>query len=344
MNFPQPEKTLTSSSLSEIMKVITLLFLCLSLFAHQFVAAQTSLPDYCTNGMAAANFYQCIYSNTETCGDCENEDIYENNINFTTCASLTDHVCPFFRCCSACAPTTERFFECYIYPDYTDAVPDLQSCDIDCSAFPYGNNSTDDAEPCVAEYDSWIVCTSKEYESCFDCFASDDQLSWTSGDSCADEIQYFCFYNECCPSCQSEWSASYQCDIAEESASSSTNRTCPLSCNGVNISISSGGFTDGNGTIGGTTSGNVTNGGISSGGTSSGNTTNGGTSSGGATNGGTPSGSNTNEGSSTQNVTNGGTPTENPTNGGSTNSGSEIRGGTTNNLMLLLLQLSNLLL
>ena len=336
---------MTSSSLSEIMKVITLLFLCLSLFAHTFVAAQTTLPDYCTDRTAFANFYQGIYLNTETCGDCENEDIYENNINFTTCASLTDHVCPFFRCCSACATTTERFFECYIYPDYyNNTLLNLQSCDFDCSAFPYGSNSTDDTEPCGAEVESWVACTSKEYEPCLDCFASDDQLSWTSGGSCADEQQYFCYFNECCPSCQSEWSAYYQCDIAEESASSSTNRTCPLSCNGVDISISSGGFTDGNGTIGGTTSGNVTNGGSSSGGTSSGNTTNGGTSSGGATNGGTPSGSNTNEGSSTQNVTNGGTSTGGPTTVGSTSSGIGIKSGTTNNLMLLLLQLSIMLL
>ena len=88
-------------------------------------------------------------------------------------------------------------------------------------------------------------------------------------DKCADEQQSFCFYFDCCPSCQFEWTAAYHCDIDLESTSSTINSTCPLNCNGDNIITASGGISNGNGTSGG-----ITNGGTSSGNTTSGNGTN----------------------------------------------------------------------
>ena len=120
---------------STIAEFTIVLLLILTLFVQHFAAAQTTLPDYCTDNTATADFVQCVYSNTETCGDCYDADIYENNINFTSCAGLTDHVCPFFRCCSACATKTERFFECNIFPDYKNTLLDLQSCAFDCSVW-----------------------------------------------------------------------------------------------------------------------------------------------------------------------------------------------------------------
>ena len=245
------------------------LFLFLSPFAQLFTAAQTTLTEYCTDGMADADFYQCNYSNTATCTDCEDEDIYINNINFTTRADLTDHVCPFFLCWFACETKTGKFFECSIYPDYTNSITTLQSCDIDCSAFPYGNNQNGAAEPCEVEWESWVVCTSNDYKSSLDCFVDDDHCMPNDSDKCADEQQSFCFYFDCCPSCQFEWTAAYHCDIDLESTSSTINSTCPLNCNGDNIITASGGISNGNGTSGG-----ITNGGTSSGNTTSGNGTN----------------------------------------------------------------------
>jgi hypothetical protein len=228
------------SSTSAIMEFTFVLFLFLSTFAQQFATEQTTSPEYCIDEMANADFYQCIYSNTATCADCKDEDIYINNINFTTCADLTDHVCSFFNCCFACETKTEKFFECSICPDYTNSIATLQPCAFDCSAFPYGNNQNGAAEPCEVEWESWIVCTSKDYKSCLDCLDYDNQV-FSTVDNCAEEQQEFCYYFDCCPSCQSEYTAAYQCAIE------TGNSTSSLSCNGVDIYTPSGGFKNGKG-------------------------------------------------------------------------------------------------
>ena len=235
---------------SAIMKFTVVLFLFLSPFAQQFAAAQTTIPNYCTDFSANADFYQCIFSNGATCNNCDDEYNYFKNINNAPCANLTAHVCPFFRCCSACEKKAERYSECSIFPGYATAIPQLQSCNFDCSAFPYGDNNNGVAEPCDAEVERWFVCTSKDYKSCLDCFTNDDQISFDDSDQCAVEQQDFCYYFDCCPSCQSEYTAAYQCEI--EAGISTIDSNCSLSCNGVDIYTPNGGFKNGKGANSGT--------------------------------------------------------------------------------------------
>ena len=238
------------SSTSAIMEFTIVLFLVLSPVAQQFAAAQSTLPEYCTDGTAKVDFYQCIYSNLKTCNNCDYVYSYFNNINTNICANLTAYVCPFFRCCSACEKKAERYSECSIVPYYNTTIPELQSCDFDCSAFPYGDNQNGVAEPCYAEYGNFELCISNDYKPCLDCFPNDDQVPFNNSDKCAEEQQYFCFFFNCCPSCQSEYTAAYQCEI--EAGTSTINSTCSLSCNGVDIYTPSGGFKNEKGAKSGT--------------------------------------------------------------------------------------------
>ena len=147
-----------------------------------------------------------IINNTATYTTCKDEYNCFDNIKAAPCANLTAHVCPFFCCCSSCEKKAEHYSECKIFPYYNTAIPQLQSCAFDCSAFPYGDNQNVVAEPCDAAYESCVVCTSKDYKSCLDCFDYDDQV-FSTGDNCTEEQQEFCLFFDGCPSCQSEWTA-----------------------------------------------------------------------------------------------------------------------------------------
>ena len=302
------------------MQFTFVLFLFPYLLAQHFAAAQTTLPDYCTDGTATAAIYQCVFANIGTCADCLNADLFANNTNITTCANLTDNVCPRFRCCSACEAETERFYECFVFPDNTITKPELQSCKFNCSDFPYGNNPNGVVNPCDTVSASWVACTAIQNESCLDCYIGYNQTLSTGSNICADEQQYFCFFDECCPSCQSEWLASYQCEI--ESRNSTAVSNCQLSCNGVefgsNQSSTNGGSTSGGTTSGGTTSGGSSTGGSSTGGSTSGGSTSGGTTSGGSTTGGSSTGGPTSKGSTTGGPTQTGTKSAAPKNVDST--------------------------
>jgi hypothetical protein len=299
-----------------IMQFTFVLFFFPYLLAQRFATAQTTLPDYCTDGTANANFSQCIFANIGTCVDCIHRDYFANNTNITTCANLTDSVCPNFRCCSECEAETEKFYECFIFPDNTIIKPELQSCSFNCSAFPNGDNPNGVVEPCDTEYASWVACTAIHYESCLNCFIDDNQTFSNGSNICADEQQYFCFVVECCPSCQSEWTAYHQCEIKSSNSTAVSN--CQLSCNGGVEFSSNQSLTNGGTTSGGSTSGGTSSGGSNTGGSTSGGSTSGGTTSGGSTNGGSSTGGPTSRGSTTGGPTQTGTKSAAPKNADST--------------------------
>jgi hypothetical protein len=240
------------SPTSAIMKYTILLFLFLSAIVQQLAAGQTILPAYCTDGTAYHEYFQCIYSNLNTCNNCDDaEKVYVNNTDISTCGNLTDYACPFFRCCSACETKAEQYYECEIFPTDTLVKQELQSCVFDCSAFSYQDNNNGAAAPCEAEIGSWLLCIFNGNDACAGCPVNDDQLSFTgSSSNCAAEQQEFCLFFDCCPSCQSEWTAAYQCDI--KTGISTFASSCQLSCNGVEINTSNGGFKNGKGTNAGT--------------------------------------------------------------------------------------------
>ena len=208
----------------------------LSFFAHQLADAQTILPAYCTDGTAYADYFQCNYSNSETCGNCVDVDYILSNTLFTFCANLAKDVCPYFHCCSACKTMILHYYECFIFPVYITPLPQLQSCGLDCSAFPYGSNQIDRTEPCSAEFEDWAVCTSKDYVPCLDCFIESNLTLPSDSSICAENQQDYCFEFDCCLSCRSELSSYYKCD----SNISTTNNDCQVICNGVDISNYSG--------------------------------------------------------------------------------------------------------
>ena len=223
------------SSSSVIMTFTIVFSLLLFSCAQQLAAAQSTLPEYCTNGTASDDYSRCISSNSATCAYCDSEINVYINSGTSVCADLTDEVCPYFRCCSKCEVEAKRYYECDVFPVEAVTNPEIQSCTVDCSAFPYEDIQNGVAETCETESESWGICFSTHQDSCLqscDNFESlDDQM--TDSYECADLQKDLCFLGECCPSCQSEYSAFFQCAI--EPSISTFESTCSLSCNGVDF-------------------------------------------------------------------------------------------------------------
>ena len=223
------------SSSSVIMTFTIVFSLLLFSCAQQLAAAQSTLPEYCTNGTASDDYSRCLSSNSATCAYCDSEINVYISSGASVCTDLTDEVCPFFHCCSKCEAEAKRYYECDVFPVEAVTNPEIQFCTVDCSTFPYGDIQNVGDELCVTKWESWNICFYIHQDSCLkSCnnFESlDDQL--TDDNECAALQKDLCYYSECCPSCQSEYSAYFQCVM--EPSISTLKSTCPLSCNGVDF-------------------------------------------------------------------------------------------------------------
>jgi hypothetical protein len=261
------------------------LFLLVSLVATQFTAAQTTLPSYCTDGSAVADYIQCIVSNSATCTDCSADSGNITNLSSLSCSDITNSFCPAIRCCSACETAAAKAFECYVIPLF--ATTSQQACTLDCTSFPYGDNGNGTAGPCDTVTGSWIACFIKHNDECLACTgnsATFDPSMLNATDECAVTERYLCPYVECCSSCQSESDAYYQCILTQDQNSVASG--CNLNCSGTylgsnetstNETSASGSSTNGSSTNGTSTSGGTTNKTSTSGGTTNKTSTNGGT-------------------------------------------------------------------
>ena len=266
------------------------LFLLISPFAKQFASAQTTLPTYCTDGTAAADYIQCILSNSATCTDCSADSGNITNLSSLSCSDITNSFCPAIHCCSACETAAAKAFECYVIPLL--AATNQQACTLNCTSFPYGDNGNGTAGPCDAVAGSWIACNIKHSDECFACYGNStmfDPSMLNATDECAVTERYLCPYVECCSSCQSESDAYYQCILTQDQNSIASG--CNLNCSGTylgsNETSTSGTSTNGTTMNGTSTSGSSTNGTSTNGGTTNKTSTSGGTTNKTSTNGGT---------------------------------------------------------
>ena len=250
--------TTTSAAFSTIklffMKVThtKAIFLVVSLIVQQFTSAQTTLPDYCIDGSAIANYTSCRITNSASCNYCSNESSNITNIISLSCSDLTNTFCPDIRCCSACEDAAKLFYECTIFPLFE--ATNQQDCTLDCSSFPTGINHNVTTEPCDAVTGNWLACIFSHQGGCSACTnygTTFNSSLFNATDDCAAVESYFCPFVDCCSSCQSESNAISQCILSQNFNSSASN--CQFNCIGTGL--------DSNGTpnSGGSTNGGTNN-------------------------------------------------------------------------------------
>jgi hypothetical protein len=210
---------------------VTLLTLVLSSLASLAAAADETLPSYCLDGTASAEFFQCSILNSNSCASCDSNNNTEST-GFFDCATLNVEFCPLVKCCAACEMETQRFYECNVLPSAALFNPTAAtSCSFDCSGFTSPPTlppaDQEPASPCDAETASWVDCALTQGDQCLGCTNStylSSLLALAGQDLCSPANSAFCAALGCCSSCQAELTALYQCSISKDLAS------CDLNC------------------------------------------------------------------------------------------------------------------
>jgi hypothetical protein len=198
------------------------------------VHAQTTACDPTNTADAVASWIECQTSNVG-CSDCEAGESTTPDFSAGDLPSSQEEIeqifCGTVNCCSACVQQTKAVLQCTADTLCTAFSISSENCQLDCdpAMYPYGDG---DAQPdaCDTAAGALGACLIRE-GTCFDneqdqCLDRLQNLESTLGgdagnvamlDNCDIADAYFCTYISCCPGCQDELKAVYDCEIDESS-------------------------------------------------------------------------------------------------------------------------------
>jgi hypothetical protein len=215
------------------------LFLVSTVF-FGFIKAQQDGPCDAAflTSTALADYIDCI-SSSPGCNDCDaGDDIEPEFSGGGALPSTNDDVellfCEAVNCCSACTEQSKALLQCT-----ADAVclafGITDNCSLECSPekFPYGDGVSvpDECDVAIGAFTSCLIrdgsCLTSGDEQCLDRlnYLNATTTVSTVANSCTFAEAYFCTYVECCPDCQDELQAVYECEVETNDLSG-----CELTC------------------------------------------------------------------------------------------------------------------
>jgi hypothetical protein len=181
-----------------------------------------------------ADYIDCI-TTSPGCIDCDasSGDSMPDFSGGGTVPATNDDIealfCNAVNCCSACVEQARAFLQCSA--EGLCVAFGITDCSLECppETYPYGDSDTvpDECDQAAGALASCIVRDGSCFLDDEQCAASLDELeaatSNAAADYCAFAESYYCTYVGCCPNCQDELRAVYECE-------SSGLEGCTLTC------------------------------------------------------------------------------------------------------------------
>jgi hypothetical protein len=182
--------------------------------------------DFVTN-TGLADYIDCITTNPG-CIDCDAEsdpsipDFSDGGGLPSTNDDIQFLFCDAVNCCSACTEQSKALFQCSA--NAICSAFGIEGCSLECSPeqFPYGDSDTipDECDQAVGAFTSCLIrdgsCLTNDDERCLDRLnnlnATATDAAFGLANNCAYADAFFCTYVDCCPTCQAELLAVYECE------------------------------------------------------------------------------------------------------------------------------------